>query len=373
MISPDTSQPAGPGVVRSSAVHEGANAPGVSIGQRRVGGDQPAYVIAEAGVNHDGVLERALRLVDIAAGAGADAVKFQAFRAEELATASAGTADYQKESGGQLQRKMLAPLELSDHDFRRARNRCRERGVEFLGTPFGPRDVDRLLALDVRAIKIASSDLNNVPLLRRAAHTGLPLIVSTGAATADEIKTSVARLQQWGVGGRLILLQCVSSYPTPLEAANLRAVASLQRAFGVPCGFSDHTTGAQTGAWAVAAGAKVLEKHFTLDRSLPGPDHAMSLDPGGLREYISAVRDVERALGTGRLGMTGLEANVRTAARKSVVAACDLTTGTVLTPEMLAVKRPAGGIEPDQIDAVVGRRVATDVVQDTILTWDMIQ
>jgi N,N'-diacetyllegionaminate synthase len=359
----------------------------VSIGQRRVGPGQPVYVIAEAGVNHNGSLDQALRLVDVAAEAGADAVKFQVFRADELATATAETAEYQKSrgleparsrarqrtAGGQSQREMLARLELADDEFRRVRTHCAGRGIEFLATPFGPRDIDRLLELKVNAIKIASTDLNNLPLLRLAAQTGLPLIVSTGAATKEEIRASVERLQQRDVGERLILLHCVSAYPTPLDAANLRAIGTLQRAFGTVCGFSDHTTETQTGAWAAAAGASVLEKHFTLDRAAPGPDHAMSLDPPGLRQYISAVRDAERALGSGQLGMSPLEADVRTVARKSVVAACDLTTGTVLRPEMLTVKRPAGGIEPDQLDTLIGRQVASDVPRDTILTWDMIQ
>jgi N,N'-diacetyllegionaminate synthase len=345
----------------------------VAIGARRVGSGQPTWLVAEAGVNHDGSLTLALRLVDAAATAGADAVKFQVFRADELATASAGTAGYQKKDGGESQRDMLARLELSDDEFRRVQRHCADRGIEFLATPFGLQDVDRLLDLDVRALKIASTDLNNVPLLRRAAQTGLPLIVSTGAATADEIRASVARLQQWGVGRRLILLHCVSGYPTPLEAANLRAIGTLRREFGVPCGFSDHTTSTQTGAWAAALGAAVLEKHFTLDRSAPGPDHAMSLDPPGLREYIAAVRDIERALGSGHLGMTALEADVRAVARKSIVAARDLAAGTTLRPEMLAVKRPAGGIEPAELDALIGRQVAADVRQDTILTWDMIR
>ncbi len=345
----------------------------VSIGARLVGSGQPAYVVAEAGVNHDGSLERALRLVEVAADAGADAVKFQVFRASELATASAGTADYQKGSGGESQREMLARVELADRDFERLRAYCADRGIEFLATPFGLRDVDRLLRLGVRAIKTASTDLNNVPLLRRVAETGLPLIVSTGAATAEEIEAGVARLRQWGGGNRLVLLHCVSGYPTPLEAANLRAMGTLRETFGVPCGFSDHTTSTQTGAWAVALGATVLEKHFTLDRNAAGPDHAMSLDPAGLREYVVAVRDLERALGSGHLGMTAIEADVRAVARKSVVAACDLTAGTVLRPEMLAMKRPAGGIEPAELDALIGRQIAADVPRDTLLTWDMIQ
>lgn len=345
----------------------------VSIGDRRLGPGQATYVIAEAGVNHNGALEQALALVDVATEAGADAVKFQVFRADELATASAQTAQYQREAEAHSQREMLAQLELSDRDFARVRACCTERGIEFLATPFSPSDVDRLLALKVRAIKIASTDLNNVLLLRRVAQTGLPLIVSTGAALASEIETAVMRLRQWEAGSRLILLHCVSGYPTPLGAANLRAVATLRRRFAVPGGFSDHTTSTQAGAWAVAAGANVLEKHFTLDRSAPGPDHAMSLDPPGLCEYVAAVREVERALGTGQLGMTALEADVRAVARKSVVTTCDLASGTVIQPEMLTIKRPAGGIEPDHFDALVGRQVIGDVPRDTTLTWDMIQ
>jgi sialic acid synthase SpsE len=344
---------------------------GVTIGQRSIGVGQPVYVIAEAGVNHDGSLEKALWLVNAAVEAGADAVKFQVFRADELASQSAATAGYQRESG-KSQREMLARLELSDDQFRRVRGCCAERGIEFLATPFGPSDVHRLLDLKVNAIKVASTDLNNSPLLHHMAQTGLPLIVSTGAATGTEIETTVDRLRTWDADQRLILLHCVSAYPTPLDAANLRAVGALQRIFRVPCGFSDHTTDTRTGAWAVAAGACLLEKHLTLDRSAPGPDHAMSLDPGGLQEYIRAVRDAERALGTGSLGMTALEADVRNVARKSVVAACDLTAGTRLRSEMLAIKRPGGGIEPDQLDTLVGRRVAANVARDTALTWDMI-
>jgi N,N'-diacetyllegionaminate synthase len=198
------------------------------------------------------------------------------------------------------------------------------------------------------------------------------LIVSTGASTAKEIETTVERLRQWGAGERLILLHCVSAYPTPLGAANLRAVGALQRTFGIPCGFSDHTADTRTGAWAVAAGACLLEKHLTLDRSADGPDHGLSLDPSGLSEYILAARDAERALGSGDLGMTAIEADVRAVARKSIVAACDLAAGTRLRPEMLAVKRPGGGIEPDQLDKLAGQRVAVDVSRDTVLTWDML-
>jgi len=365
--------------------------PAVMIGQRKVAHGERTYVIAEAGVNHDGHLEKALELVDVAAAAGADAVKFQVFRAAELVTAAAGVAEYQRASGGRgqrtmrtdpagaripsrtSQRDMLAGLELSEGDFAHVRAHCVERGIEFLATPFGVNDVERLLALDVRAIKIASTDLDNVPLLRRAADTGLPLIVSTGASTAEEIAGCVERLRTWDAGDRVALFHCVSRYPTPLDAANLRAIAALREEFGVPCGFSDHTTSTRIGAWAVAAGACLLEKHFTLDCDAPGPDHSMSLDPQGLTAYISGVREVEVALGRGAVGMTEPEGEVRSVARRSIVAAQSIRAGTVLSTDLLTVKRPAGGIPPTELEALVGRRAASDIGPDTVLTWDMIQ
>lgn len=229
-----------------------------------------------------------------------------------------------------------------------------------------------MCTLGVRAIKIASSDVINTPLLHRAADTGLPMIVSTGAATADEIVASVQRLRSWGVGDRLVLLHCISGYPAPLETTNLRDRA-LWEAFGVPCGFSDHTRSIQIAGWAVAAGACVLEKHFTLDRSAPGPDQAMSMSPGELGKYVAAVREAEAALGSGQIGMSAVEADVRTAAHQSVVAATRIVTGATLTAEMLTVKRPGGGIEPDQLDALVGRQAAADIPPDTVLTWDSIR
>jgi N,N'-diacetyllegionaminate synthase len=347
--------------------------PRVSIGRRVIGPGCPAYIIAEAGVNHDGSPERALQLVDAAAAVGADAVKFQVFCARELTTRTAGMADYQKVTGARSQRQMLERLELSDAALERISARCRKRAIEFLATPFSVVDLERLLFFGVRALKIASTDLNNSPLLRAAVEAGLPLICSTGAATAAEIRTAVKRLRAWGAGSRLVLLHCVSSYPTPLQAANLRAITALRTEFDVPAGFSDHTSETQTGAWAVSAGACVLEKHFTLDRSASGPDHAMSLTPAALADYIAAVRSAESALGTGTLGMTDLEADVRAVARKSVVTARALRAGTILTPDMLAVKRPAGGIEPDQLQRLIGRKVTANIGRDKLLTWDVIQ
>lgn len=345
----------------------------VRIGPWRVGAGEPVRIIAEAGVNHDGVVDHALRLVDAAARAGADLVKFQVFRADELATATAEVAGYQRRAGAVPQREMLRRLELTDDELARVRDHCARREIGFLATPFSPPDVQRLRRLEVPAIKIASTDVNNVPLLREAAATGLPLIVSTGASIYDEIAACVARLRQWGSGERLVLLHCVSGYPAPLEAANLRAIRALRQEFSVPCGFSDHTRSTAIAGWAVATGACALEKHFTLDRGAAGPDHAMSLNPAELAAYIQAAREAEAALGTGRIGMTELESEVRAVARKSVVAARPIAAGTALTTEMLTVKRPGGGIPPEAFDAILGRRAKRDIPGDTVLMWDALQ
>ncbi len=350
---------------------EAGAAPCVYIGERAIGSGCAPYVIAEAGVNHDGDTDLAVALVDAAADAGADAVKFQVFTARELASATAPAAAYQQDRGTCTQRQLLERLELPDAALSEVARQCRCRGVEFLATPFGLADVERLLALEVRAFKLASTDLNNVPLLRRIAATERPLLVSTGAATAPEIDTAVARLREWGAAQRLVLLHCVSRYPAPLDAANLRAVRTLHERFGVPAGLSDHTRDLRTGAWAAALGACVLEKHFTLDHSLPGPDHAMSLEPAELRAYIGEIRAMTAALGTGVLGMTDLEAEVRAVARKSVVAATFLAAGTRLRPELLTLKRPGGGIPPDELESLAGRTVNRDVPADALLTWDM--
>jgi N,N'-diacetyllegionaminate synthase len=344
----------------------------VWIADRPVGPGAAVYIVAEAGVNHDGDPQRALALVDAAAHAGADAVKFQLFRASELVTGRAAAAGYQRAAGFATQREMLCRLELSEEVFAQLAEYCRKRRIAFMATPFGAGDVDRVVGFGAPAIKIGSGDLNNVRLLRRAAETGLPVILSTGAATATEIRQSVEWLRAWGAGDRLILLHCVSCYPAPLEAANLRAIGTLEAEFGVPCGFSDHTTSTQIGAWAVAAGACLLEKHFTLDRRARGPDHAMSLEPQELADYIQMARQAEKALGRGQLGMSELETEVRQLARRSVVSARFLPAGTVLSAEMVTVKRPAGGIPPDRLDELIGRRLRIDVPADTPLSWDML-
>ena len=346
----------------------------VTVGGRRIGPGERTFIIAEAGVNHDGSAETALHLVDAAADAGADAVKFQMFRASELVTASAPTASYQKRGcGARSQREMLSRLELAQDDFALIKRHCDRRSVLFLATPFGESAIPVLQGLDAPAIKIASTDLANPRLMGVVLASGLPLIVSTGALTAAEIRAGVNSVVRAGAADRLVLLHCVSCYPTPGDAINLRAIGALEGAFRVPCGLSDHTVSTRTGGWAVAAGARIVEKHFTLDPVGSGPDHAMSLDPAQLTEYIAAIREVERALGTGGFGMTDLEEDVRAVAGKSVVSAVGIGAGTPLAREMLVLKRPGTGIPPGDLEALVGRPAAVDIQSDTVLSWDMVE
>lgn len=358
----------------NTTVESHARVSPVGIGKRSVGDGETVYVIAEAGVNHDGSVETALRMVEVAAELGADAVKFQMFTASELATSTSPTANYQRAGGGPAtQVELLRPLELSDRDFAAITDRCRSGGIDFLATPFAVADLGRLDDLAPSAIKLASTDLDNVPLQEAAAETGLPLIVSTGAADELEVAAAVGRLDRLGALDRVILLHCVSSYPTRWADANLRAIVTLRNRFDRPSGYSDHTTALETGALAVAAGACVVEKHFTLDRRSSGPDHAMSLEPNELGRYIQAIRRAETALGSGLLACSPAEVEVRMVSRRSVVARIPIEAGTVLTGSMLAAKRPGGGLEPAAIEQLIGRRLRSSLALDQRVRWDMVE
>jgi N,N'-diacetyllegionaminate synthase len=360
-------------VLRAGGASRAPREARVCIGAREIARGGPVYVIAEAGVNHDGSRDRALELVLAAHQAGADAVKFQVFRTEDLAVPTAPLAAYQAPCGAIDQRAMLRRLELSDADLRAIQARCRQCGIDMIATPFGVRDVQRLAALDLPAIKIGSADIDHLALLRAAAETGRPVLLSTGAASGDEIRAAVRALRDAGAGERLALLHCVSAYPTPWERANLGAIRTLAAEFALPCGFSDHTTSVQTGALAVAAGASLLEKHVTLDRNALGPDHAMSLGPVELRDYVALARRAEAALGTGDLGLSAIEHDVRRVARRSLVAARDLSAGALLTPNDLAARRPAGGISPSLLDDLIGRQLRVDVPGNAPLDWSMLR
>src|SRR5690606_33903649 len=290
------------------------------IGTRRIGPGQPVFIIAEAGVNHNGRLDLAHRLVDAAADAGADAVKFQTFRAERIASASAPRAKYQvaSDSGDQSQVEMLKALELEPGDFRELAEHARERGLVFLSTPFDSESVDLLATLPVPAYKIGSGDLTNMPLLQRVAALGLPVILSTGMATLGEVEEALTWLRQAG-DPPVALLHCTSAYPAPYDALNLRAMETLRQAFGCPVGYSDHSLGIEVPVAAVAIGACILEKHLTLDRSLPGPDHAASLEPAEFSLMVQAIRHIEVALGSPVKAPQPVEEDVRLAARKSII------------------------------------------------------
>jgi len=264
---------------------------------------------------------------------------------------------------------MLSRLELPAIAFARIRRHCDERSIRFLASPFSPAALAQLVALRPTAIKIASTDLTNTPLLASAANTGLPLVLSVGASTVEEIEAAVQIVR----AHPLVLLHCVSCYPTPIEAINLRAIGALGKRFDVPAGLSDHTTSTEVGAWAVAAGACVLEKHLTLDRSATGPDHAMSLAPDELHAYIARVREVESAMGDGRIGMTDREVEVRAVAGRSVVTARDVPAGTVLTADMLTLKRPGTGLDPSTLETLVGRTVRSPLPADTMLSWEIVR
>lgn len=359
----------------------GAGAQSMRIGPRTIGAGSPVYLIAEAGVNHNGSVDAALRMVDAALAAGADAVKFQAFKATRLASRHAPQAAYQKESAGAAsQVEMLERLELRPSEFARIRRHCNDVGIEFLATPFSPEDLRILLDLGVRAIKVASPDIINLPLLQAAAESRLPVLLSTGAsnlAEIDQAHSFLARERDLP----LVLLHCVSSYPTKLEQANLPRIAALYRRYGCPVGFSDHTSEIATARMAVAGGVHVLEKHFTLDRAQPGPDHAFSLSPAALGEYVKSARLAESAASASAgstvdewvFDLGPIELEVRRVSRCSVTAACDIPVGTVITRAMLIAKRPGTGISPWQIEAVAGRTARSAIPADTPITWEMLR
>lgn len=341
-------------------------------GMRPNGMFERCCIIAEAGVNHNGDLGRAVSMVWAAQAAGADAVKFQAFSADALATPGAATAPYQRrQTGLASQQAMLRSLELSRDDFALLKREADALGLEFLASPFDAGQVEMLVRLGVGRLKIASPELVDAPLLRACARTRLPLIVSTGAATEEEIARALEIIAAAG-DPPVTLLACVTCYPTPEFAANLRAMATLRERFGRPVGYSDHTAGLEVAPLAVAAGATVIEKHFTLDRNLAGPDHAASVEPAELAALVRAVRRAERALGDGQLGPTVQERTVARTARKSLVAAVHIPQGTRLTRAMLVIRRPGTGLPPTQLAHALGAVARRDIAPHTPITEEML-
>ncbi len=318
-------------------------------------------IIAEAGVNHNGDLAMAKKLIDVAAEAGADVVKFQTFKAERLVSPAAPKADYQNRTTdrSESQLEMLRRLELSDDMHRELMAHCATRNIGFLSTPFDIESANLLASLGQHLFKVPSGEITNLPYLRHIGHMGKEVIVSTGMSTMGEVEAAIEALEQAGLPrANITVLHCTTEYPTPMNEVNLRAMQSMGAAFGVATGYSDHTPGIEVAIAAAAMGATVIEKHFTLDRNLPGPDHKASLEPAELKAMVAGIRNIELALGDGIKRLTPSEARNRPIARKSLVAARKIAAGEKFSPENITARRPGTGISPMRWDEVMGH-VAT--------------
>lgn len=340
----------------------------VSIGKHLIGPGNPVFIIAEAGVNHNGDLRLAKQLVDVAVQAGADAVKFQTYRAEEVVSVAAPKARYQAETTGTQEShlEMLKRLELLPAAHRELIEQCHAHDLVFLSTPFDMASADLLEELNVPAYKIPSGEITNWPFLEHVASKRRPVILSTGMSDLSEVEQAVRVLRVAGCS-ELVILHCTSSYPASAANANLRAMQTMADAFHVPVGLSDHTMGIEVSLAAAALGASVLEKHFTLDRSLPGPDHRASLEPDELRLLVHSIRLVESALGDGRKRPTASEEDARMVARRSIVAQRTIPAGTLIVRDLLAFKRPGTGIPPYRLPDVIGRKATRTIPADTLI------
>lgn len=343
----------------------------IVIGNRAIGPGHPGFIIAEAGVNHNGDLDLAKKLVDVAADAGADAVKFQTFDAKRLVSGAAQKAQYQKETttADESQFEMLQQLQLSYQAHRELKTYCAQGGVLFMSTPFDEGSVDFLDDLGLEIFKTSSGDLTNLPLLAHIARKAKPMIVSTGMSTLQEVDAAVRAVRDTG-NQQLVLLHCVSNYPTNPADVNLRAMHTLAREFDLPVGFSDHTTGVDIAIASVALGAVVLEKHFTLDRNLPGPDHQASLEPHELAAMISSIRRVEAALGNGIKQPVATERPIADVGRRSLHWNVALSEGAIIAREHLIALRPGTGISPARITDFVGRRLCRPVQPGVMVAED---
>lgn len=347
--------------------------PSLQIGDRQVGAGAPCYVIAEIGANHNRDMDVARELIDRSAEAGADAVKFQTYSGDRIYSRKTPRFQYLEGVSDKTPAELLEEISLPREWQAPLAAYARARGVDFFSSPFDHEAVAELDALDVPVLKIASFEIVDLPLIRRAAQTGRPLLISTGMANLGEIEDAVRAAAEAGASG-VGLMQCTSVYPAPPERANLRAMETLRVAFGVPTGLSDHTQGIAVPIAAAALGAAFIEKHVTLDRTMTGPDHAFALEPDELRALVDGVRAAQAALGDGRKIGPGPEESVEMyrLARRSLILTRDLPAGTVIERDMLTVKRPGWGIAPRELDRVVGRTLRVDGEADDIVTWEMV-
>ncbi len=341
----------------------------IKVKNKKIGFVQPVFIIAEAGVNHNGSLKQAKIMVDKAKAAGADAIKFQTFRAQALVTKTAPKAGYQNRTvKTKSHYEMLKDLELSADDFRQLADYCKSKGIIFLSSPFDEESAELLRRLNVPAYKIGSGEITNLSLLAKVAGYGKPIILSTGMADLKEVSEAVEIIYAAG-NRKLVLLHCTSNYPTMYEDVNLQAMLTLQKEFKLPIGYSDHTEGILASITAVALGATVIEKHVTLDKAATGPDHQVSLDFTELKNMIEEIRKVEMIMGTGEKAPRSSEFAVQKVVRKSVVATDNIPVGTKLVAGMLAIKRPGTGISPKYLPQLLNNMTVKPIVKDQVLSW----
>ncbi len=324
------------------------------------------FIIAEAGVNHNGSLELAYKLVDAAKEADADCVKFQTYITENDTAVNCEKAEYQKTEQQESQYELLKKLELSFDDFRKIQEYCKKKGIMFLSTPFDIESLKFLEEIHMPIWKIASSEVENFQLLREMAKTHKPIILSTGMCTIEEISNAVDVLKKYGAG-EIRILHCNTQYPTPMEDVNLKAMYELKSMFQCDIGYSDHTQGIEVPIAAVAMGATIIEKHFTLDRNMEGPDHVASLNPLELKEMVQAIRNIEKAIGTGKKVPSNSEKENRIAARKSIFARCEIKKGQKFTEENIIAKRPGGGVNPMRWEEVIGTCAVRNFKRDEMI------
>lgn len=347
----------------------------MKIADRKIGKGNKCFIIAEAGSNHNRDFNTALKLIDVAVEAGADAVKFQIFSADKIYSKKTPMASYLKDKklvkDGESLWDIIKKIQIPRDWTPKLKDYCDKHNIIFLSTPFDLEAVDELESVNVSAYKVASFEITHLPMLKKISSTGKPIILSTGMADLDDIETALNAIKSGG-NSEVALLHCAIAYPPEFENINLRAMDTMKQAFQCEVGFSDHTMGYVTDVAAVARGACIIEKHFTLSRKLEGPDHPFSLEPNELKEMVAAIRTTEKILGSSIKNHTKAEDEMYRIGRRSLVAATNIAKGTIITEKMIAVKRPGYGIQVKHMDIILGRKAVIDIEEDDILTWDMI-
>jgi N-acetylneuraminate synthase len=341
----------------------------IKVGNKLIGEKEPCFIIAEAGVNHNGNIGLAKKLVDIAKEADVDAVKFQTFHTEEIVSLKSKKADYQYRAKEKTQYKMLKNLELSFDEFRELKKYCDNINIEFMSTPYDIKSVEFLNGIEVKRFKVASADLINKPLIEAIAKTKKQIILSTGMATLGEIEKAILLIYNLG-NKNIILLHCTTSYPVPYEQVNMNTLNTLKNSFGLPIGYSDHTLGVEIPIMAVSVGAKVVEKHFTLDRTMEGPDHFASLEPSELKKMVKAIRNVEKSFGSKRKEITAEEKKNIFFMRRSIHASDNIRQGGIIKQNNIKITRPFNGIESWYIDIIIGKKIKNNIKKDNPIRWE---